>query len=440
MQVRANSASTRNQPTSATSVAAAAEVSTPTIGACRLPWTRGDGANYYDFLRSLLTEIHLAPLSIFVLAICIAPTLVSYESYSFRWDDSEYLWTSVVASEAFWSGNSHGLRLAMCSIRPPIMTLLGLPWGPLSSWDAAGKCFLTLNVFTAALVAVCVFLLLRVGVKPLYFMIASMCVFAALGPFPRGTHAHFVATALLADSVFAWSAFAAMLLIPYETTAPASSTKDALLRGILWGAIFSVGAITKTSFLYFIVFVIPILLIVRARHNGRRSAFVSFTSLTVCSLPVGIYWLGYGLPALKNGWAASFGHDAPLYYVPFLQFVGETVQQSPGLWLSGVFAIVCIVYWIVKRRDFTWDINLIPILITVGYSTITLSSSNRDLRYSFWGIIATPFLIGMLMSRRTRVLSRGNSVMAAMLVFGYLVAVGVPMLHRADQQSIAGLE
>src|SRR5271166_5754920 len=96
-------------------------------------------------------------VSTLVFALCIAPTLVSYSPYFFRWDDSDYLWRSVAVSKAFWSGNMHEMRITMVNIRPPVMTLLGLPWGPLPSWDAAGKCFVTLAGFTALFAACCWF-------------------------------------------------------------------------------------------------------------------------------------------------------------------------------------------------------------------------------------------------------------------------------------------
>src|ERR1700722_7419026 len=106
--------------------------------------------------------------STLVFAGCIVPTLVSYAPYSFRWDDSDYLWRSIAVSRAFWSGNRHELVKAMLSIRPPVMTLLGLPWGPLASWDAAGKGFITLTAVTGFFVACCLFFLLRIGLRPLY--------------------------------------------------------------------------------------------------------------------------------------------------------------------------------------------------------------------------------------------------------------------------------
>ena len=51
---------------------------------------------------------------------------------------------AIAVSRAFWSGDVHGVGTAMVESHPPAMMLLGLPWGPLASWDAAGNCFITL--------------------------------------------------------------------------------------------------------------------------------------------------------------------------------------------------------------------------------------------------------------------------------------------------------
>jgi len=380
-------------------------------------------------------------LSTVVFALCTAPTIISYQSYKFEWDDSDYLWRAISVSRSFWSGNRHELGIAMLGTpRPPVMTLLGLPWGHLGSWDAAGKCFLTLTAFTAFFAACCLFLLLRIGLQPLYLVIASACVFAALGPYPAGADAHFWATAFMADSPFAWTAFAAVLLIPYEVTNPASSTTGSLVRGILWAVIFSVGAITKVSFVYFIVCIIPILFFVRMRHSGLRSALLSLLSLSVCALPVALYWLQYGRTVLKYGRAASFGPTANFYYIPFSQFLALTIRQSPGMLLSGIFATVGAGYLVVKRSHVAWGRNILPLLIMVGYCIISLASANREIRFLLPGIIGLPFLIGLLFSGKTYVLPRWQATIASIFVFCCLVAAGIPMLRRPDRQSIARSE
>jgi hypothetical protein len=379
-------------------------------------------------------------LWISIFALCIAPTFVSYARYSFTWDDSDYLWRSIAASRAFWSGNTHELGVAMVSIRPPVMTLLGLPWGPLTSWDDVGKCFLTLAAFVGLAASCCLFLLLRAGLKPLYLAIASLCVFVALGPYPENSAAHGAASGFMADSLFAWIALAAILLIPYEVIDQTTSTRASLARGLLWAVIFLAGAFTKVSFGYFIVTIVPVLFAIRMRLRGRQNATLSLISLVICSLPIAIYYLRYGHLMLRNGWAASFGHDATFFYVPPWQFLGYMIRESPGLLLSGVFAIASIVYWAVKRCDFTWDMNLVPLLIAIGYCGIAFSSGNRELRYLFLGYIAPPFLIGMLISGKSRPFPRGPATVAAMLVFCFVILAGVPVLHRANRQCIARSE
>ena len=374
-------------------------------------------------------------LSIFF-ALSVAPTLVSYMPYAFRWDDADYLWRSIKVTQAFWSGNRHELVSGMVSIRPPVMTLLGIPWGPLASWDAAGKCFLTLNTLSAVCAACCLFLLLRIQMRPLYFVMASACVFVSLGPCPPSAFSHFFATGFMADSLFGWNAFAALLLIPYEAKSHGSSTMDDLVRGALWGLIFSLGAITKVSFLYFIVLIIPILLMIRFRQSGPQRTLWSLISLMACSLPVIFYWLRYGLPALRNGWAASFGHDAPLLHISFSEFLSRTVRASPGLLLFGLVVTTGFVYIIARRRGQLWGTSGIPLFITVGFCAIALASSNRQLRFSFVALIALPYLIGLLISDKENLLSRGAAVSAALAVFCFLVAVGIPMLHRANRQCI----
>jgi hypothetical protein len=371
-----------------------------------------------------------------VFAACIAPTIVSYRSYTFWWDDSSYLGRAVEASRAIWSMNLHNLRLAMVSIRPPVMTFLGVPWGPLNSWDAAGKCFVSLTSLTAFFAAVCLFLLLRSGMKPVFIVIGSICAFAAMGPYPDGATAHRFATGFMADSLFAWIAFAATLLIPYEAMTSTSSIMDSILRGLLWGVIFSIGAITKVSYFYFLILIIPILFLVRTRRNGLRNAVLALMSLGLCLLPIAIYWLRFGLPALRNGWRASFGRDAAYFNDPFPQFVSETIRQSPGIFLSIICVVAAITYMSIKRRDLLLSINILPLLIMIGFLIIGLASKNREIRFMFAGIIAPPFLAGLLLSGKDLAFSRKSAAIAGLLAFCCLSAAGLPMMHRANQQSI----
>ncbi len=371
-----------------------------------------------------------------VFAFCVVPTFISYKPYVFRWDDAEYLQRSIDVSRAFWSGNVHGLGAAMVSKRPPAMTLLGLPWGPLTSWNSAGKCFITLAAVISLLSALCLYLLFRIGVRPLFLVLASLCVAASLGPFPGGESTRVDATAFAADSLLAWISLAAVLLIPYEARVNCASIKSSISRGFLWAAILSLGAITKISFFYFIVLIAPTLFVIRLRRVGLRGALAALIAFASLSTPVAIYLLHWGRSAFENGGASSFGQVAGLYKVPILPFLSESIRLSPGLIPSLLFIAFGLVYCVIKGRRTVLGPDLLALLITIVFGIIALASPNRQIRYAFPAVVAPPFLIAILLSFKADPISDRPAALAAGLVFLGLLIAGVPTEHRPDRQSI----
>jgi hypothetical protein len=240
----------------------------------------------------------------------------------------------------------------------------------------------------------------------------------------------------MADSLFAWIALASILLIPYETATGTASTENGIMHGLLWALILSAGALTRTNFLYFLGLVVPILFALRMHRSGKRAAVVALLSLAVFSVPAIMYWLRDGIPLLKYAWSSSFGLAAPYYYSTLPDFLNRILRASPGLLLPIMAAIAGVGYLIVKRHEVEWGTNLLPLLLAAGYSTIGLTSGNRAVRFLLPGIIALPFLVGLLISRHRYVFSRASATIGAMLVFCCIVAASIPMLHRADRQSI----
>jgi hypothetical protein len=371
-----------------------------------------------------------------IFALCVGPTFISYQTYKFRWDDADYLQRSIAVSRAFWSRNVHGMGEAMISIRPPVMTLLGLPWGPVTSWEAAGKCFLSLSAVISLLVALSLYLLMRMGTEPFLLVMASICVFASMGPWPAKASAHVIATGFMADSLFAWTTLAAILLIPYEARVHGPSIRSAVMRGLLWGSILSLGAMTKLSFLYFIGLIVPTVFLIRLCCEGVRSALVAFGAFACCSAPSALYLLRWGRAAFADAQASSFGGLANFYYLPLVQFARGTIRESPGLLLSLVLMAMGLTYVVIKRSAALWSPTFLAFLITVGFAAVVLAASNRQIRYAFPAIVALPFLIGTLMSAKRDSVSVRFAAIVAGLVFGGLVATSVPMRHRPDYQSI----
>jgi hypothetical protein len=375
-------------------------------------------------------------------AFCVAPTFISYQPYLFTWDDADYLQRAVAVSRAFWSGDVHGLSAVISS--KPVMPLLGLPWGSLASWDAAGNCFVTLAAVISLLAASCLYLLLRLGVNPWFLVVASVCVGASLGPYPPGVHsafdAHTIATGFMTDSLLAWTALAAVLLIPYEVRTPCPSIRSAVLRGILCASILSLGVMTKVSFLYFIGLIVPIVFFTRLHHGGRRSAFAWLLAFVCWSAPAAVYWVRYGRSAFAQARASTFGGTADFYYVPPLQFLARTIRGSPGLGLSLVLMVAALVYLVIKRRLVQSWPEFAAFLMILGYGILALASANKQIRYAFPAIVALPFLLAILLSRqpdRTPAPSHALAALAAGLALLGLVAAGVPTRHRADRQSIS---
>ena len=372
-----------------------------------------------------------------IFACCVAPTFISYQPYLFRWDDSEYLQRAIAVSRAFWSGDRHGMVASMVSIRPPAMTMLGLPWGSMRSWDSAANCFISLAATASLLAAVCLYLLLRIGVRPVFLVLASVCVFASLGPFPPGSTVHADATGYGADTFFAWTTLAALLLISYETRMTCSSSRASVLRGILWGAIISFGVMTKLDFLYFAVLILPLLFFMMLSRAGLRSALAALIGFACSSAPSAYYLLRHGQAAFGNAKASSFGGVASFYYKPLLPFLGETIRQSPGLLLSFVLCASALIYLLIKRRLMTSWPDLAALLIGIGFVVTVLSAPNRQVRYSFPAIVALPFLVGILMSGKGRPIARFSAALNAAFVFILLLGASVPTKHRADVQSLS---
>ena len=370
-------------------------------------------------------------------ALCVAPTFLSYQPYVFRWDDSDYLGRSIAVSRAFWSGNLHAVNGAMVSWHPPAMTLLGLPWGPLASWDAARNCFITLAAVISLLASSCLYLLLRIGVKPFLLVVASVCVVASIGPYPWGSPAHADATAFMADSLLAWTTLAVVLLIPYEARTPCPSMRGAIVRGILCGSIVSLGAMTKVSFFYFIVLIVPILFLIRLHHGGLRSAFAWLIAFACWSAPAAIYLVRYGRTAFAYAKGSSFGRTADFYHIPLLQFLASIIRTSPGLVLSFVFTATALIYLVIKKQIILLGVDFLALLIMIGYGIVSLASSNREIRFLFPAIVALPFLTGILMSGEGHSAPARSAALATGLVFCGLFAACVPTRHRANRQSLS---
>jgi hypothetical protein len=377
-----------------------------------------------------------------IFGVSVAPTFISYRPYLFRWDDAEYLRRSIAVSRAFWSGNVHG-HWEMASDRPPAMTLLGIPWGSLTTWDEISKCFISLGAVISLTIALCLYLLLRIGIRPIFLVAASVFVFASIGPFPptsivENGAAYSAATGFMADSLFAWVTLAAVLLILLETRTYDASIRGAIMRGTLWGSILSLGVMIKMSFFYFDLLIAPILFVIRLRRSGLRCALAAFVAVACLSLPSAFYFVGWGRRAFGNADASSFGGVADFYYTPLPGFLANSLRESPGLGFSFMFVTLAFIFLLIKRPMVFWKVDFLALVIIVGFGIIVLASANRQIRYAFPVIIALPFLVAIFMSDRGNLsIPHRPAAFAAIVLLCGLLTAAVPTGHRADKQSLS---
>ena len=376
-------------------------------------------------------------IAIAAFLFCVAPTFISYRSYIFQWDDANYMMRAVQVSRNLWKGDMDWVLAAMVGAHTPAMTLLGLPWGPLRSWQSTGDCFIALGAAISLMVGASLYLLLRIGVKPCYLVAASACVFASIGPYPTGSPLHKDATGFLSDGLLAWTVFAALLLIPYEARLHRSTIRGSVLSGVVWGLIFCLGVATKLSFLYFVVLLIPVLLFIKVRNSGWARASTAAVALAFCATPIVLYLVQWGRPAFDLAKESSFGETARFYYVPLSQFLLHAVRESPGLLPSFLFVIAGLTVGFIRRQLSQHWPELLALLIILGYTIIVFASPNREMRFALGAIVALPFLVGILLSGTENVVPQRFATAAAVLAICVLVAASVPMRLRPDRQSIS---
>jgi hypothetical protein len=111
-------------------------------------------------------------------------------------------------------------------------------------------------------------------------------------------------------------------------------------------------------------------------------------------------------------------------------------QVLPAVVLPGMIALAGIGYLLRKRPEVILSTAILPLLIVVGYCALALSSSNREVRFVFAGVIALPYLIGLLVESNVQEVPRNSAALAAALAFFGIVIAALPMLHRPDRQSI----
>jgi hypothetical protein len=197
---------------------------------------------------------------------------------------------------------------------------------------------------------------------------------------------------------------------------------------------------TKFSFFYFVVLIVPVLLYIKFQQDGLWRVLAALIAFACCSTPSAFYLLRWGRSAFETAKDYSFGTDADFYKVPLLSFLHYEVRLSPGIGLSFMLIAAALIYLVIKRRlTQSWP-DFLALLIVTGFCIVVLASANRHIRYQFPAFVAGPFLAGILMSGKGRSVPRPYAALAAGLVLCGLIAASVPTGHRPDRQYLSRCE
>ncbi len=317
-----------------------------------------------------------------MLMAAVAPLAVSRVRISPAWDDAFFLDRAVCLNRSIYELSPTGVDRCLATMfKSPTMALLLLPAGPLnhhvSELDIAPY---VLACVTFGLAAWLAWLTFRCAI-PLSALAAAAAAIRLCGPL-AGAGAPF-----LVDGSFAIMVGIAMFLPILEHAVPAAGRYETFRRGLLWGGIAGIAALSKTTFGLFGLLIAPCLLWTSFRRTGARATLWKFMAAMFACTPSTVMFLRYGSMYLGNGWRSSFGNLAPFYNN------GLSVRGT----LSETVASAGLAYWTIcvallfmaiarRRRDAgRLGLGLTIAAIAFVYLLAASCSPNNQPRF-FWPV------------------------------------------------------
>ncbi|MGA2794731.1 MAG: hypothetical protein ABSE69_14620 [Roseiarcus sp.] len=241
----------------------------------------------------------------------------------------------------------------------------------------------------------------------------------------------------LVDGAFALMVTILTLLPMVEYAAPAVEPRAALFRGLLWGGIAGLGALSKANFgMFGVALAPPILLISFWRAGVRATLYKMAAAALMCAIP-GLMFVRYGEMYLENGWRSAYGDLAQIYDdgLSTWESIRESVVSADySFWI--IFGGLLLVALIRGRRDVPrLALGLAIVAFAMAYLVLASISLNRQPRF-VWPI----WLILPIGAASAIAPSRDEPKPVARLFAVPLCAVAIlwslPMLSRFDLQMV----
>lgn len=361
-----------------------------------------------------------------VLMAAVAPLAVTLSVIAPMWDDAHFLERATCVSQAVFELKNVRYCLSTMA-KSPVMAFMLLPAGPLTQGAVQlGVAAFTLACCNFALAAWLGWLTLRARL-PLAAVIAAAIGIALCRPIQAA------GAPFLVDGAYAIIVTIALFLPVMEMGSPAGPGKPAIWRGVLWGSVFSLGMLAKTSFGMFAALTLPLMIVASLRRSGGCATLQKLLVVALIGLLPALFFVRFVWTYLDLAWQSSFGGGAAFYgdAKPFWQSFSELAATAGiGFWV--VCAALLAVAIVHARRDpERFMIALGSIVIVLGYLVLVALSQNQQPRFLWCAWVALPVLIASAIAP----LAATETPHARMsLALAGLVAViaSIPMVARFD--------
>jgi hypothetical protein len=369
-----------------------------------------------------------------IMAAVIAPTILSYGTYSMAWDDLYFFHRTVSLNRAIWSLDGRQfVETFSILMKSPVMALMAAPWGPAgTSEKVIGLSLVSLAGCTWLVALVCIYLMARMGCGKILLVVAGASL--AANPVLTG-----YAGAFLVDGLLSWVVLLTLLLGPYEALTEEHGVAASIRRGLLWALALNAGALAKVTYGYFALLMVPCLLLIRWRRGGATATIVAAASCVGGCLPSIVIWGLFGAQFLRHAQMSAWGAGSRFYAAPgisplafagsYIQAIGAAFYLHCGLGLAAIWMVA-------RKRVRVLRAAIWPLLVLALYFLLSIQGSNRDLRFFMPAMVSFPFLLVALVPNGPQQGRPAVSKAAFAAAFLVMVLVSLPMTKRPELSNV----
>lgn len=367
--------------------------------------------------------------------LLLSPMVVSFTERTPLWDELYFFHRAACVRNALQDLSLATVDQCMDGMtKSPIMAAMLLPSGPLHGTEGLAVAPITLALVTFALLWLGIRLAQRGGMQlPLAVAAAAVAILAP--PLTAGAP-------FLVDDICTIIILDTLLLLPLESASRPATGRDNLLRGALWGLLFSLGLLSKLTYLYFAAVTFGFVLLISLRRDGVRATAIKLAGMAAASLLPMLLFLRYSGIYWHHAVESAFGPLTAFYddHIQRWAYLRMAFAQMGALYWAGIAALLCygMLAWFRTRDSRGLRSAALMAAIVLGYLFIASGSPNKDPRF-FWPVwLCLPFCAAAAANGPTLALTpvRGLGLAPVWLS----IVLSVATVGRFDMHAVAKMQ